>query len=220
MTNELNLHEQFELEVLDLLNREGFLKGLVFGGGTCLRLCYGLNRYSIDLDFWATETFSEKTFEELKKVLKEQYELTDFKEKYFTFLLECRSKKYPRRLKLEIRRELPPHVRTELAIAFSPASGEQVKLTAFTLKQMSRNKIAALLERGEIRDAYDLEFLFKKGAWQTAQLSQKEKAQMKSRLAQFKPRDFKVTLGSLLSPEERDYYNENGFKILINALRN
>ena len=44
--------EQFELEVLDRLQSGRFLDRLVFGGGTMLRLCYGLGRYSVDLDFW------------------------------------------------------------------------------------------------------------------------------------------------------------------------
>ena len=44
--------EQFELEVLDRLKSGRFLDRLAFGGGTMLRLCYGLDRYSIDLDFW------------------------------------------------------------------------------------------------------------------------------------------------------------------------
>ena len=44
--------EQFELEVLDRLKSGRFLDRLVFGGGTMLRLCFGLDRYSVDLDFW------------------------------------------------------------------------------------------------------------------------------------------------------------------------
>ncbi len=43
--------EQFEIEVLDRLKSGKFLDKLVFTGGTMLRLCYGLNRFSVDLDF-------------------------------------------------------------------------------------------------------------------------------------------------------------------------
>jgi len=49
---DLIAQERFELEVLDRLKRGRFLERLVFGGGTMLRLCHGLNRYSVDLDFW------------------------------------------------------------------------------------------------------------------------------------------------------------------------
>jgi len=44
--------EKFEIEVLEYLNSGKFLDNLVFVGGTMLRLCYGLNRFSNDLDFW------------------------------------------------------------------------------------------------------------------------------------------------------------------------
>jgi predicted nucleotidyltransferase component of viral defense system len=44
--------EQFEIEVLDRLKSGRFLDNLIFTGGTMLRLCYGLNRFSVDLDFW------------------------------------------------------------------------------------------------------------------------------------------------------------------------
>jgi predicted nucleotidyltransferase component of viral defense system len=44
--------EQFEIEVLDRLRTGKFLDALIFTRGTMLRLCYGLNRFSVDLDFW------------------------------------------------------------------------------------------------------------------------------------------------------------------------
>jgi hypothetical protein len=55
--------EQFELEVLDRLQSGRFLDRLVFGGGTMLRLCYGLDRYSVDLDFWLRRKKDKPGFE-------------------------------------------------------------------------------------------------------------------------------------------------------------
>ena len=49
-------HEKFEIEVLDKMNSLKKLEPLVFGGGTMLRLCHELNRYSVDLDFWFIKT--------------------------------------------------------------------------------------------------------------------------------------------------------------------
>ncbi|MDH3259067.1 MAG: nucleotidyl transferase AbiEii/AbiGii toxin family protein, partial [Deltaproteobacteria bacterium] len=40
------------MEVLEKLKNTGLLEPLVFGGGTMLRLCHELKRYSADLDFW------------------------------------------------------------------------------------------------------------------------------------------------------------------------
>jgi predicted nucleotidyltransferase component of viral defense system len=48
----LRQHEIFEIEVLDKMKSAKVLDHLVFGGGTMLRLCHELSRYSIDLDFW------------------------------------------------------------------------------------------------------------------------------------------------------------------------
>ena len=47
--------EQFEIEVLDRLNSGKFLNKLIFVGGTMLRLCFDLNRFSVDLDFWLVQ---------------------------------------------------------------------------------------------------------------------------------------------------------------------
>ena len=58
--DELKRHEIFEMEVLEKLNSGKFLEPLVFGGGTMLRLCYELDRYSVDLDFWFVKKVPEK----------------------------------------------------------------------------------------------------------------------------------------------------------------
>lgn len=96
----LRRHEIFEIELLEKLKNGNFLKPLVFGGGTMLRLCYELNRYSSDLDFWFTQETDQKMyFQGLKESLAKYYELTDAQMKFKTLLLEVRSKNYPRRLK-------------------------------------------------------------------------------------------------------------------------
>ena len=43
--------ELFHYDILFALDRDGFLDGLTFQGGTALRLCYGAQRFSEDLDF-------------------------------------------------------------------------------------------------------------------------------------------------------------------------
>ena len=47
--------ERFEIEVLDRLNSGRFLRIFIFCGGTMLRLCHGLDRFSLDLDFWRVD---------------------------------------------------------------------------------------------------------------------------------------------------------------------
>ena len=45
-------HKIFEIEVFEKLKNERLIEPLVFGGGSMLRLCHELKRYSVDLDFW------------------------------------------------------------------------------------------------------------------------------------------------------------------------
>jgi predicted nucleotidyltransferase component of viral defense system len=52
-------HENFEIEVLEKLKNARLLDSLVFGGGTMLRLCHELKRYSVDLDFWRIKDTAE-----------------------------------------------------------------------------------------------------------------------------------------------------------------
>ena len=100
-------HEAFEIEILDKMNSAKVLEPLVFGGGTMLRLCHELNRYSVDLDFWFIKrTPQKKYFDNLQKAFEKDYEITDAEIKHYTLLFELRSAEYPKRLKIEIRREL------------------------------------------------------------------------------------------------------------------
>ncbi len=78
-----------------------------------------------------------------------------------SILVELRSPHFPKRLKIEIRREIKDW-NIEEKIAYSQFSTRQVLLKAHTLKQALDNKIAALIERGEIRDAFDIEFFYDK----------------------------------------------------------
>lgn len=48
-------------DILRILGDAGFLKGLVFMGGTCLRLCHGSNRLSEDLDFAGGRGFDRQS---------------------------------------------------------------------------------------------------------------------------------------------------------------
>ena len=218
---QLRDHERFEIELIKWLSDHGLLTTITFGGGTCLRLCFGLTRYSVDLDFFCVRLIPNDWFASLKSDLSKSYILVDAQEKYYSYFFEMKSPAYPRHLKLEIRKHefCKPDSETELNVAFSPFSTMQVRLTTFTLAQMARNKLEAMLDRKEIRDAYDLEFLYKKGAFKVKDLTVNESKKVLRVLKSFTPRQYKVTLGHLLEKEEREYYVANGFKILINALR-
>ncbi len=61
--------ELLHYDILVALDRVGLLDEIVFQGETSLRLCYGSNRYSEDLDFAGGYDFNTKTMSEMKDVI-------------------------------------------------------------------------------------------------------------------------------------------------------
>jgi len=214
--NILEEHEIFEIEVLEKLKNAKLLEPLVFGGGTMLRLCYEINRYSADLDLWFIKGVNERSFfKKISTFLSKDYELTDAKIKFYTLLLEIRSKDHPRRLKIEIRKEVKK-CDVQERIAFSKYSTKQVVLKVHTLEQTMKNKVEAALERQEIRDFFDIEFLLRKGVPLEVPVDKAEA--LRKRIAGFKGNDFKVTLGAIVGAETRKYYVKEGFSYLLQRI--
>jgi hypothetical protein len=199
----LRQHEKFEIEVLDKMNSAKLLEPLVFGGGSMLRLCHELNRYSADLDFWFIKKISlHDYYDKFRRAIVKEYEITDSQMKHYTLLFEFRSASYPKRLKIEI---------------FSTFSTRQVVLKAHTLDQTMKNKIEAFLDRGEIRDCFDIEFLLRRGIELTV-LAGKQSVEFRKKLAGLKDSDFKVKLGSILENDIRNYYIVHRFSYLDEKL--
>ena len=210
--------EVLEIEVLDHLNTIKVLPSLYFGGGTMLRLCHNLNRYSTDLDFWLDEAGDPKTlFIKIRERLSLRYKLSDAYDKRNTLLFEFRAPRMTRNLKIEIRKQ-QKEFEWEKKIAFSRFSSKQVMVKGLTLTQMMKNKIGALLSRKLIRDAFDIEFLLMRGMALPAEKETLTK--MLNIVTGYKDRDFKVTLGSILEPGERAYYAVNRFQLLKEEITN
>ena len=213
----LQAHEAFEMAVLHWLRSKSLLQPLAFGGGTMLRLCHELPRYSLDMDFWFSKQVDYNAFyQRLKDSVGQEYDVTDIENKFYTILVEIRKRAGTTRLKIEIRKAVAPLGSTEEKIAFSPHFPIQVLVRGFTLNQMCRNKVIALADRAEIRDAFDLEFLVRRGI--ALEIDEEEREKVIARLKWFKKKDFDVTLGSVLEPELRNYYREKKFTYLENKL--
>lgn len=210
---DLILHEQFELEILNHMQSGRFLDALIFTGGTMLRLCHGLDRYSVYLDFWAAKDGTDwvKYARSLKTHLSRDYQIVDAANKRFSLVVELKSASYPKSLKIEIRKEIKM-VKTQMSIAYSPNSTVQVLMKTVALEDMMKSKIAAFLSRREIRDAYDLEFLVKRGV--PLEADGETLKRLQAGLEKLGKKDYAVKLGSLLPAEARAYYRENGFRIL------
>ncbi len=208
--------ERFEIEVLDYLNTKGFLRNLVFYGGTMLRLCYGLNRFSVDLDFsLKSKVDTGEFFESLLDYLKRSYVVVDSANKFYMILYEIKSPAYPRSLKIEIRKEIKD-VRVERAIAHSRFTNRQVMVNVVSLLDMMVLKIETFISRKEIRDLFDIEFLLKRGISLPEDINMLKKLDVL--IDKLTDKDYKVKLGSLLEPEDRKYYLKENFKILKLAI--
>jgi predicted nucleotidyltransferase component of viral defense system len=211
-------HEIFEIDVLDRMKSFKMLEPLVFGGGTMLRMCHELQRYSVHLDFWFMKKTPQQAYlGKLQQALEKVFEITDAQMKHYSLLLEVRSPQYPRRLKIEIRREMKDCDFQE-KIAFSRYATKQVMLRAHTLEQTMKNKIAAFLDRGEIRDAFDIEFMLRRGI-SLAEVGAEKITGIQKKLAGLGERDFKVKLGSILESGIRDYFIANRFSYLEETVR-
>lgn len=213
---DLIAQERFEIEVLDRLNSARLLSGLAFTGGTMLRLCYGLNRFSVDLDFWTIKECDVAVFlKKMRDCLSGPYAVKDSADKRFTMVFEIKSASYPRSLKIEIRKQ-KTKTNTEQAIAYSRHASTQVLLTVVSLPEMMRSKIRAFLDRREIRDVFDIEFLLKRGIPLDGPADLLEK--LLSGIDALKKKDYTVKLGSLLDEDQRQYYRAENFKLLRQAL--
>jgi hypothetical protein len=211
-------HEIFEIEVLEKMKSARVLEPLVFGGGTMLRLCHELNRYSADLDFWFVKNVSQEDYlDKIRNAFSRDYEITDSQMKHYSLLLELRSADYPKRLKVEIRRE-KQHCDYQEKIAFSKFSTRQVALRAHTLNQSMKNKIDAFLSRGEIRDCFDIEFLLRRGVEFPSTFTGDQLLRLKEKIDHLADRDFKVKLGSILESEFREFFIKDRFSFLKEKL--
>lgn len=150
---------------------QNYGKGLVFKGGTALNKCFGLDRFSEDLDFTCQDRIDIKKLEDGLKRFK-----IDF---------ETETKEYEDKLKLTIRLKGPLYIGirssmckfiVDLSFRESIILKPEVKTIGRFLeeipsfgvlvmqeKEILAEKIRAILTRTKARDIYDLWFLLNKG---------------------------------------------------------
>jgi len=146
---------------------------LIFKGGTALFLCYGLDRFSEDLDFTQQKKCDyyklQKTIADFLAIINIIHELkTEKSPTGKTIKLKAQGPLY-KKPKSETFVTLEISERNDLV--FSPDLKEVVPmyddLRPFTLPVMKKEeilaeKVRALLIRGRARDLYDISFLMKK----------------------------------------------------------
>ncbi len=163
--------DYFQVIILFILH-QSYGKTLVFKGGTALKKCYGLDRFSEDLDFTCEGEVDLKKLEDgLKR---------------FNINYEIESKKYENGLKVILRLEGPLYtgIRFSLCkfiIDFSFRENVILKPEVKTIgrfleeipqfdvvvmneKEIVAEKVRAIMSRTKARDVYDLWFLLNRGA--------------------------------------------------------
>ena len=98
---------------------------------------------------------------------------------------------------------------------------KKISVIGFDIKsdriEMMKNKIEAIIERKEIRDGFDIEFMLRRGI-NFPELTTKRLLQLKNVIEGFTEKEFKVTLGSVLESDIREYYISNRFGYLLETL--
>lgn len=172
--------ELLHYEILSTLEKEGLLSGIIFQGGTCLRLCYGASRYSEDLDFVGGKEFDLSSMHEVKscleKALPKQYlvsatvkEPTDVsslvKKWRITVDTALKSPDVPsQKISLEIA-SVPAYTKQAHMLRLNyeglPASYEDTILNTESLEEILADKLESFVCSSHIRyrDLWDLHWL-------------------------------------------------------------
>jgi len=207
-------HEEKEYLQYVFLNAiSKYPDNFVFKGGTCLRICYGLERASEDLDF-STNLGISKIKEIVHKCLKD-FNLLNIKYEIYS------EREFEGNLRIEIRFEGPlfsgkPSSTNSIKIDFNKrkVKNKVVRVVQklfsdvplFTLialdeKEILAEKIRTLINRAESRDLYDVWILLSK------------KIQIDKKLLFEKLKEEKSRLSSLKLPSKEEY--ERDLKNLI-----
>ena len=193
-----------------------YTENFVFKGGTCLRIIFGLERASEDLDFSA-----DISVDELKKIVDKclkDFDLLNIKYKIYA------EKEFKGNLRFEIRFEGPLFVgknasTNTLKIDFNKLKikNKVVKVVQklfsdiplFTIivleeKEILAEKIRALINRSESRDLYDIWMLLNKGV------------EIDKKLIINKLKEENAGLDRIKIPSEKEYKRD--LKYLINNI--
>ena len=178
--------ELLHYDILFALSSHGLLDKLTFQGGTCLRLCYNLQRFSEDLDFVGGKNFNWQQLLEIKQVI-EDYLGTKYglevtikepsgKQKkgvvvdrwQVSILTQPQRRNIPKqKIKLEVA-NVPAYEKKLLAVKhnydFLPDGYDQLFINVESLNEIFADKIIALAGRNYIkaRDLWDLQWLQQK----------------------------------------------------------
>jgi predicted nucleotidyltransferase component of viral defense system len=147
-------HEQVLKNILrDIYTNPNLQSSLAFKGGTCLYMFYGLDRFSVDLDF---NLLAAKLDDKLLTgIIKQQLVISEATNKHFTWLWLGSYESAQQKVKIEVSKRSYPDVYV---------NKDFYGLTVPTLEPscMFAHKLCAITDRKKLqnRDLYDAHFMF------------------------------------------------------------
>ena len=213
--------ELLHYDILFSLEQAGLLDELVFQGGTSLRLCYGGNRFSEDLDFAGGYHFSSKKLTTMKQCieeyigkryglevsvkeprqLKKEPEYAELKiDKWQISIVTAPQRKdIPKqKIKIEVA-NVPAHTRHALPLLnnydFLPDGYEDTLIYVETLNEIMADKLVSLPATQRYiryRDIWDLTWLQQQGATLDPEL-------VKKKLADYRLTNFEQVLAQRIA---------------------
>lgn len=153
---DIQKHDQILKSILrDIYTNSSLQAALAFKGGTCLYMFYGLDRFSVDLDFnLRSDKFDDAV---LNEIVERYLQVSDRTNKHFTWFWLGSYEKLFQKVKVEVsKRDYPDRY----------VNMDFYGLTIPTMEPscMFAHKLCAITDRKKLqnRDLYDAHFMFNK----------------------------------------------------------
>jgi predicted nucleotidyltransferase component of viral defense system len=151
---QIQKHEQILKNLLrDIYTKPNLQSSLAFKGGTCLYMFYGLDRFSVDLDFNLLAQELDNSL--LTDIIQKHLTITDSTNKHFTWLWIGSYEKAAQKIKIEVSKRTYPdsYINKDLYGLTIPIMEPSCMLA---------HKLCAITDRPKMqnRDLYDAHFMF------------------------------------------------------------
>jgi predicted nucleotidyltransferase component of viral defense system len=227
MTLDITKHKNIMIKILKDIYTDNTLGPVLgFKGGTAALLFYGLDRFSVDLDFdLLDETKEDDVFEQIKKILENYGRIKEVQKKRFNlfYLLSYTGKtQSEQNIKIEVNRR-------NFDSKYQVANYYGISMLVMTKEDMFAHKIVAMYERIEktSRDVFDV-WYFLQNNWPINKQIVENRAKMSYKnflsesvkaLEKFNNKDILTGMGELLTEKQKTWARENLKKDVLFLLK-
>jgi len=213
MALDIATHKNIMLQILKDIYSDGEIAPhLGFKGGTAAYLFYGLDRFSVDLDFdLLDESKEDLVFKKAAEIIKGYGETKDSAKKRFTLFFLLSYQKGAQGVKIEINRRF-------LGSRFELKTYLGISMMVMSKEDMAANKLLAMRDRmGRAnRDIFDVWFFLKNNWPVNREIVEKRSGQNFSEflkacvtgLEKMESRDILAGLGELLDNKQKAWAKE------------